>query len=37
MNSFEDLVVSVSQLKGLEEGFVAWDLKHDLRVKVKSP
>ena len=37
LNSFDDVVASLSEFKDLEEGFVCWDMKHDLRVKIKSP
>lgn len=36
-NSFDDIISSLNELKGLEEGYVCWDMEHDIRVKVKSP
>jgi len=37
LNSFDDIVASLSEFNDLEEGYVCWDMKHDLRIKIKSP
>ena len=37
MDSFEHTLNAAKELSKLEEGFVCWDLKHNLRVKIKSP
>lgn len=37
LNSFDDIMQSMKDFKNMEEGYVVWDMKNDLRVKVKSP
>lgn len=37
LSSFENIIASMKELKGLEEGYVCIDTKHNLRVKIKSP
>lgn len=37
LNSFNEILESIKEFKNIEEGFVCWDIKHDLRVKIKSP
>lgn len=35
--SFDDILASLNNFKSIEEGYVALDTLHDLRVKIKSP
>ena len=37
MNSIHDILSAAEKLKNLEEGFVCWDVKNNLRIKIKSP
>ena len=37
LNSFDNILASMKELTNLEEGYVCWDTKHNLRVKIKSP
>lgn len=37
LKSFDDVMKAAKDLDGLQEGFVCWDIKNHLRVKVKSP
>lgn len=37
LNSFDEIIASLHDFNELEEGYVCWDMKHDLRVKIKSP
>jgi len=36
-DSIDNMILSLKELKNLEEGYVCWDHKNDIRIKVKSP